>query len=84
MHARVCGGKSFGDMERIEEAVITCPWHGYQYKPESGAAPAPFKEKIPTFQVKVIEGSVFVHPRPNAPGTYVEPARIESKEAQPR
>jgi len=69
---------------RIIDGCITCPWHGYQYKPESGAAPAPFKEKIPTFQVKVIEGSVFVHPRPNTPGTYVEPARIESKEAQPR
>lgn len=41
-------------------------------------APAPFKERVPTFRVKVVEGSVFVDPRPNAPGTYVEPSRIES------
>ncbi len=69
---------------RIIDGCVTCPWHGYQYLPESGAAPAPFKEKIPTFRVKVVGGCVLVHPRPNPPGTYVEPASIESKEAQPR
>jgi methionine sulfoxide reductase heme-binding subunit len=69
---------------RIIDGCVTCPWHGYQYQPETGAAPSPFKEKIPTFRVKVVEGRVFVHPRPNAPGTYVEPARMESTEAQPR
>jgi nitrite reductase/ring-hydroxylating ferredoxin subunit/DMSO/TMAO reductase YedYZ heme-binding membrane subunit len=61
---------------RILDGCITCPWHGYQYVPENGAAPSPFKEKIPTFQVKVVDGVVLVHPRPNAPGTYVEPARV--------
>ena len=74
---------------RIIDGCVTCPWHGYQYQPDSGAAPPPFKEKIPTFRVKVVEGSVFVHPRPNPPGTRVEPARIdfsqaEGREAQPR
>lgn len=69
---------------RIIDGCVTCPWHGYQYRPESGSAPAPFKEKIPTFRVKVVEGLVFVHPRPNAPGTYVEPARIESGGEQAR
>jgi len=65
---------------RILDGCITCPWHGYQYGPENGAAPAPFKEKIPTFQVKVVNGAVLVHPRPNAPGTYVEPARVDVPE----
>ncbi|MGA7399330.1 MAG: Rieske 2Fe-2S domain-containing protein [Candidatus Sulfotelmatobacter sp.] len=74
---------------RIIDGCVTCPWHGYQYQPESGAAPPPFKEKIPTFRVKIVKGSVFVHPRPNPPGTRVEPARIDSSqaegtEAQPR
>ena len=69
---------------RIIDGCVTCPWHGYQYQPESGASPPPFKEKVPTFRVKVVEGSVYVHPRPNAPGTHVEPAQIESREAQPR
>lgn len=74
---------------RIMDGCVTCPWHGYQYRPESGAAPAPFKEKIPTFRAKVVRGSVFVHPLPNPPGTHVEPAQIEptpvqSEEAQAR
>jgi DMSO/TMAO reductase YedYZ heme-binding membrane subunit/nitrite reductase/ring-hydroxylating ferredoxin subunit len=66
---------------RIIDGCVTCPWHGYQYLPESGAAPAPFKEKIPTFRVKVVGGSVLVDPRPNPPGTRVEPAMIGSAEA---
>jgi nitrite reductase/ring-hydroxylating ferredoxin subunit/DMSO/TMAO reductase YedYZ heme-binding membrane subunit len=65
---------------RIIDGCVTCPWHGYQYRPESGAAPAPFKEKVPTFRTKVMEGVVFVDPRPNVPGTYVEPATIELSE----
>jgi sulfoxide reductase heme-binding subunit YedZ len=69
---------------RIIDGCVTCPWHGYQYQPESGAAPPPFKEKIPTFRVKVVERSVFVHPHPNPPGTYVQPAQIESREVPPR
>lgn len=69
---------------RIIDGCVTCPWHGYQYQPESGAAPPPFKEKVPTFRVKVVEGRVFVHPKPNPPGTRVEPAAIDSREAQSR
>jgi methionine sulfoxide reductase heme-binding subunit len=67
---------------RIIDGCVTCPWHGYQYRPESGAAPPPFKEKIPTFRVKVIEGAVFVYPRPNPSGTHVEPAQIESPQVK--
>lgn len=69
---------------RIIDGCVTCPWHGYQYRPESGAAPPPFKEKIPTFRVKVVGGTVLVHPHPNAPGTYVEPAEITPRQEQLR
>jgi len=68
---------------RIIDGCVTCPWHGYQYQPESGAAPPPFKEKIPTFRVKVVDGAVFVDPRPNPPGTRVEAAEIESAHPKP-
>lgn len=61
---------------RIIDGCITCPWHGYQYLPENGSSPPPFTEKIPTFNVKIENGRVFVRKRPNAPGTFVEPARI--------
>jgi len=65
---------------RIIDGCVTCPWHGYQYRPEDGASPAPFPEKVPTFCAQVRDGRVLVHPRPNLPGTRVEPARItESK-----
>ena len=69
---------------RIIDGCVTCPWHGYQYKPESGAAPAPFQEKVPTFLVKVLDGTVFIDPHPKVPGTYVEPARVRSMQEQVR
>jgi DMSO/TMAO reductase YedYZ heme-binding membrane subunit/nitrite reductase/ring-hydroxylating ferredoxin subunit len=62
---------------RIIDGCITCPWHGYQYLPDSGASPPPFTEKVPTFDVKVVAGRVLVHPRPHPAGTPVEPARIK-------
>lgn len=64
---------------RVIDGLVTCPWHGFNYRPADGASPAPFKEKVPTFHVKVINGRVFVNPRPNLPGTFVEPAIINSK-----
>jgi len=64
---------------RIIDGCITCPWHGYQYQPETGASPAPFPEKVPTFCTRIHEGRVFVHPRPNLPGARVEPARIQPR-----
>jgi nitrite reductase/ring-hydroxylating ferredoxin subunit len=63
---------------KIIDGCVTCPWHGFQYLPESGASPAPFTEKVPTFNVKVGNGKIYVHPKPNPPGTRVEPARIET------
>ncbi len=62
---------------RIVFGCITCPWHGYQYVPETGASPPPFVEKVPTFNVRVKDGRVLVHPKPNPAGTRAEPARIE-------
>ncbi len=55
---------------------LTCPWHGYQYKPHDGTSPEPFTEKIPTFDIKIVNGEVLVRNRPNPPGTPVEAARI--------
>jgi nitrite reductase/ring-hydroxylating ferredoxin subunit/DMSO/TMAO reductase YedYZ heme-binding membrane subunit len=61
---------------QIMDGCVTCPWHGYQYLLETGASPAPFTEKVPTFDVKVESGRVLVCSRPNPPGVYAEPARI--------
>ena len=62
---------------KILDGCITCPWHGYQYRPETGASPPPFVEKVPTFNVRIDNGRVLVHPKPNAPGAHAEPAEIE-------
>jgi sulfoxide reductase heme-binding subunit YedZ len=61
---------------RIVNGCVVCPWHGYEYLPDSGASPPPFTEKVPTFEVRVHAGRVLVHPQPLPPGTRVEPARI--------
>ena len=62
---------------KIVLGCITCPWHGYQYVPETGASPPPFAEKVPTFNVKVRDGRVLVHSKPNPAGTRAEPAWLQ-------
>ncbi|MEW5975989.1 MAG: Rieske 2Fe-2S domain-containing protein [Acidobacteriota bacterium] len=66
---------------KVIDGCVTCPWHGYQYLPGSGASPPPFHEKVATFRVRVMEGQVFVHPMPLPPGTPVEPARVPERAA---
>jgi nitrite reductase/ring-hydroxylating ferredoxin subunit/DMSO/TMAO reductase YedYZ heme-binding membrane subunit len=66
---------------RVVGDCIVCPWHGYEYRPADGRAPAPFTEKLPTFAVAVVAGRVLLDPTPCAPGTYIEPALIAVGEA---
>ena len=61
---------------RIIDGCITCPWHGFQYRPDTGRAPEPFTDRIPTFDVRIVAGRVQVGARPHPPGTRVEPAMI--------
>lgn len=53
----------------IIDGLITCPWHGYQYDPLTGASPAPFNERVPTFDVRSNNGIVEVAIQPNSAGT---------------
>ena len=64
---------------KIVYGCITCPWHGYQYQPDTGASPPPFVEKVPTFNVQVKNGRVFLHPKPNPAGTKAEPASVSAR-----
>ena len=61
---------------RILDGCITCPWHGYQYRPEDGCSPPPFTEKVATFELRLARERIFANPRALPPGTPVEPARI--------
>jgi nitrite reductase/ring-hydroxylating ferredoxin subunit len=60
----------------VLDGCITCPWHGYQYIPETGRSPAPFTEKIATYDTRVVEGRVFVNPLAHPPGTPVAPSHV--------
>ena len=62
---------------RIVDGCITCPWHGFTYRPGDGCAPPPFTEKLPTYALRVEDGHVFVNTCALPPGTPVEPIEIE-------
>jgi len=49
---------------RIIDGCVTCPWHGYQYRPETGESPPPFHDKVPTYRTKLVGTKVFVDPKP--------------------
>jgi nitrite reductase/ring-hydroxylating ferredoxin subunit/DMSO/TMAO reductase YedYZ heme-binding membrane subunit len=61
---------------RVVDGCITCPWHGFQYRLADGRAPPPFTERLATYRVRVEEGMVLLDPRPNPPGTFVEPVAV--------
>ncbi|QDU84777.1 Anthranilate 1,2-dioxygenase ferredoxin subunit [Planctomycetes bacterium Pla163] len=58
----------------VRDGLVTCPWHGYQYRPEDGQSPPPFHERVPTFATRVVDGRVWLDPEPRAAGTFVEPS----------
>jgi nitrite reductase/ring-hydroxylating ferredoxin subunit/DMSO/TMAO reductase YedYZ heme-binding membrane subunit len=62
---------------RVIDGCITCPWHGWEYRPQDGTSPPPYTQKIATYRVRVENGHVLLNPGPLPPGTFVEPARIE-------
>ena len=53
----------------IIDGLVTCPWHGYQYRLKDGCAPPPFTEKLLTYRVRLKGGVIEVDPRPLPPGT---------------
>lgn len=50
---------------RILDGCITCPWHGWQYLPDTGTSPPPFHEVIETYPVRVTNGRIYVKPNAN-------------------
>ena len=57
----------------IEGDKLVCPWHGWQYRPQDGCSPPPFKEKITTYQVRIAGGRVQVNSRALPPETPTKP-----------
>ncbi|MEO0600491.1 MAG: Rieske 2Fe-2S domain-containing protein [Myxococcota bacterium] len=50
------------DEGRVIDDCLTCPWHGWQYRPESGESPPPFTERVDTYDVKVDGDRILVNP----------------------
>ena len=65
---------------QVVDGCITCPWHGYQYLPESGQSPPPFQEKISTYDVKLEDGYIWVNRFANPEGTPTEPLILKENE----
>jgi nitrite reductase/ring-hydroxylating ferredoxin subunit len=61
---------------KIVDGCITCPWHGYQYLPNNGCSPPPFKEKVATYDVFLINDEVWINPNSYPEGTERPPAII--------
>jgi nitrite reductase/ring-hydroxylating ferredoxin subunit/DMSO/TMAO reductase YedYZ heme-binding membrane subunit len=53
----------------VVNGLVTCPWHGYEYRLEDGCAPAPFTEKLATYRVRLRDGLIEVDPDALPPGT---------------
>lgn len=65
---------------KIVYGCVTCPWHGFSYKARNGRSPAPFTEMIPTYNMKLENGLLYVDRQANQPGTDVEPIIFEVTE----
>ena len=68
---------------RVVDGCITCPWHGFQYRLEDGCAPPPFSEKLATYRLRLRGETLELDPRPNPPGTFVEPLPVAVAAAPP-
>ncbi|MEM7363916.1 MAG: Rieske 2Fe-2S domain-containing protein [Pseudomonadota bacterium] len=54
---------------KVIDGCITCPWHGYQYRPEDGCSPPPYDETIATYRTRVEGDRVLLDPNPLPDGT---------------
>jgi nitrite reductase/ring-hydroxylating ferredoxin subunit/DMSO/TMAO reductase YedYZ heme-binding membrane subunit len=61
---------------RIVDGCITCPRHGFQYRPADGCSPPPYTERVATYKTRIERGEVFVSPSPESLGAETAPSMI--------
>ena len=44
----------------IENGMLRCPWHGWDYCPLSGASPEGYDETVPTYPIDVRDDGIYV------------------------
>lgn len=64
---------------KVIDGCLTCPWHGWQYRPSDGCSPPPFQERLITYRIRLKNGRVLVDPRPLPAGTAVAPIVLEGE-----
>ena len=52
---------------QIVDGCVTCPWHGHQFDPTTGRAPAPYTDAVTMLRVRTDQGRILINPTPNAP-----------------
>lgn len=57
---------------RIIDGCVTCPWHGWTYRPADGSAPPPFTERVATHPVRVEHGRIQIACAPSPTATEIE------------
>ncbi len=66
---------------KVVLGLVTCPWHGYQYRMEDGCSPPPFKERIRKYHLRLDGTAIWVDPVAVPLGTVVAPVPIPQEEA---
>lgn len=61
---------------RVIDGCVVCPWHGYEYRPDSGTSPPPFTEKVSTFRLRLDGDRILIDPARLPPGTHTEPVSL--------
>jgi nitrite reductase/ring-hydroxylating ferredoxin subunit len=62
----------------VIDGLITCPWHGFQFDPETGAAPPPFTDRVQTHEVKIEDGVIWVNETADALGVSRPAIKVSS------
>ena len=68
---------------KVVLGFITCPWHGYQYRPEDGCSPPPFTERIKRYPLKLVGRRVLVSAEAVPLGTRLEPVVLPNPNPSP-
>ena len=65
---------------KVVLGLVTCPWHGYQYRLEDGCSPPPFKERIRKYRVRLEGSRIWVDPVALPLGRVLEPVVIPQEQ----
>ncbi|HUG63205.1 MAG TPA: Rieske 2Fe-2S domain-containing protein [Methylomirabilota bacterium] len=66
---------------KVVRGLVTCPWHGYQYRLEDGCSPPPFKERLHKYRVRLEGNRILVDPTPLPLGSRLDPVDLPTLEA---